>query len=77
MYITFKQIASNKFLMGDGNNKNHSYIGNVLLFRNVFFQTSSMDYTTTDSPDLTMNELVSCKKNALRQKGTGLRLPYG
>ena len=80
VYNLFKQIASNKFLMvGDGNNKKSlAYIGNVVAFLATCISSDVKYglYNYTDSPDLTMNELVShVRKMLLGQEGTGLRLP--
>jgi len=75
------QIASGKFLMvGKGENKKSmAYIGNVIAFLECCIATEKKYsvYNYVDTPDLTMNELVSLVRAKLNGKdGAGLRLPY-
>ena len=75
------QIASGKFLMiGKGENKKSmAYIGNVVAFLVACVDTEQKYglYNYTDTPDLTMNELVSQVRAKLKGKtGVGPRLPY-
>ena len=75
------QIASGKFLMvGKGENKKSmAYIGNVVAFLETCLATREKYglYNYVDTPDLTMNELVSQVRAQLKGKdGVGLRLPY-
>ncbi len=74
------QIASGKFLMvGNGENKKSmTYIGNIVAFLEVCIATEQKYglYNYIDTPDLTMNELVSQVRSKLKGKnGVGLRLP--
>ena len=76
-----KQISSGRFLMvGKGENrKSIAYIGNVVSFLETAVATDQKYgvFNYVDSPDLTMNELVSHVRNTLKGKdGVGLRLPY-
>ena len=75
------QIASGKFLMvGRGENKKSmAYIGNIVAFLEACIVTEQKFgvYNYVDTPDLTMNELVSQVREKLQGKtGVGLRLPY-
>lgn len=75
------QIASGKFLMvGKGENKKSlAYIGNVVAFLESCILTEQRYgiYNYVDTPDFTMNELVSLVRSKLKGKdGVGLRLPY-
>ena len=82
VFNLLNQIASGKFLMvGNGENKKSmAYIGNVVAFLEACVATDQNYgvYNYVDTPDLTMNELVSQVRFYLRGKqGVGLRLPYG
>ncbi|MDA9300081.1 NAD(P)-dependent oxidoreductase [Amylibacter sp.] len=75
------QIASGKFLMvGKGENKKSlAYIGNIVAFLEACISTEQKYgvYNYVDTPDFTMNELVSLVRSKLKGKdGVGLRLPY-
>ena len=81
VYNLLKQIASGKFLMvGAGENKKSmAYIGNVTAFLEACIATDQKYgvYNYVDTPDLSMNELVSQIRGKLNGKvGVGLRLPY-
>jgi nucleoside-diphosphate-sugar epimerase len=81
VYNLLKQIASGKFLMvGKGENKKSmAYIGNIVAFLETCIATDQRYgvYNYVDTPDLTMNELVSQVRAKLKGKnGVGLRLPY-
>ena len=81
VYNLLSQIASGKFLMvGNGKNKKSmAYIGNVVAFLETCIATKEEYglYNYTDTPDLTMNELVSQVRYELKgKKGVGPRLPY-
>ena len=75
------QIASGKFLMvGKGENKKSlAYIGNIVAFLEACISTEQKYgvYNYVDTPDFTMNELVSLVRSKLKGKDdVGLRLPY-
>ena len=81
VYNLLNQIASGKFLMvGKGENKKSmAYIGNIVAFLEASITTDQRYgvYNYVDTPDLTMNELVSQVRAKLKGKtGVGLRLPY-
>ena len=81
VYNLLNQIASGKFLMvGDGNNKKSmAYVGNIVAFleRSLEAKVSYGVFNYVDTPDLTMNELVSQVREKLHDKsGVGPRLPY-
>ena len=81
VYNLFKQISSGKFVMiGKGENKKSmAYIYNVVAFLEVCIFTKKRYgvYNYIDTPDLTMNELVSQIRAELKGKnGVGIRLPY-
>ena len=81
VYNLFNKIASGRFLMiGKGENKKSmAYIGNVVAFIEACISTEQKYglYNYVDTPDLTMNELVSQVQSKLNGKhGVGLRLPY-
>ena len=81
VYNLLNQIASGKFLMvGRGENKKSmAYIGNIVAFLETCVATDQKYgvYNYVDTPDLTMNELVSQVRAQLKgKKGVGLRLPY-
>ena len=81
VYNLLNQIASGKFLMvGRGENKKSmAYIGNIVAFLETCI-ASDREYGVfnyVDTPDLTMNELVSQVRHSLKGKnGVGPRLPY-
>ena len=81
VFNLLNQIASGKFFMvGKGKNKKSmAYIGNVVAFLETCIATDQKYgvYNYVDTPDLTMNELVSQVRAKLKGKeGVGLRLPY-
>ena len=81
VFNLLNQIASGKFLMvGKGENKKSmAYIGNIVAFLETCITTEQTYgvYNYVDTPDLTMNELVSQVRAKLKDKdGVGLRLPY-
>ena len=81
VFNLLNQIASGKFLMvGKGENKKSmAYIGNIVAFLEACIATEQKYgvYNYIDTPDLTMNELVSQVRTKLKGKtGVGLRLPY-
>lgn len=81
VFNLLNQIASGKFLMvGKGENKKSmAYIGNMVAFLETCVATDQKYgvYNYVDTPDLTMNELVSQVRAKLKGKtGVGLRLPY-
>ena len=81
VFNLLNQIASGKFLMvGKGENKKSmAYIGNVVAFLETCIATDQKYgvYNYVDTPDLTMNELVSQVRTKLKGKsGVGPRLPY-
>ena len=56
-----------------------AYIGNIVAFLETCITTEQTYgvYNYVDTPDLTMNELVSQVRAKLKDKdGVGLRLPY-
>ena len=81
VFNLLNQIASGKFLMvGKGENKKSmAYIGNIVAFLETCLVTEQKygTYNYVDTPDLTMNELVSQVRAKLKGKtGVGPRLPY-
>ena len=81
VFNLLNQIASGKFLMvGKGENKKSmAYIGNIVAFLEACIVTDQKYglYNYVDTPDLTMNELVSQVRAKLKGKdGVGPRLPY-
>ena len=81
VFNLLNQIASGKFLMvGEGENKKSmAYIGNIVAFLETCITTEQTYgvYNYVDTPDLTMNELVSQVRAKLKEKnGVGPRLPY-
>jgi nucleoside-diphosphate-sugar epimerase len=81
VFNLLNQIASGKFLMvGKGDNKKSmAYIGNIVAFLETCLATDQKYgvYNYVDTPDLTMNELVSQVRTKLKGKsGVGPRLPY-
>ena len=67
-------------MVGKGKNKKSmAYIGNIVAFLETCVATDHKYgvYNYVDTPDLTMNELVSQVRQTLKDKrGVGLRLPY-
>ena len=81
VFNLLNQIASGKFLMvGKGENKKSmAYIGNIVAFLETCVATQQTYgvYNYVDTPDLTMNELVSQVRAKLKSKeAVGPRLPY-
>lgn len=81
VYNLLSQIASGKFLMvGKGENKKSmAYIGNMVAFLEACISTKRNYgvFNYVDTPDLTMNELVSQVRQTLKgQPGVGLRISY-
>ena len=81
VFNLLNQIASGKFVMvGKGENKKSmAYIGNIVAFLETCIATEERYgvYNYIDTPDLTMNELVSQVRTNLKGKtGVGPRLPY-
>ena len=81
VFNLLNQIASGKFLMvGKGKNKKSmAYIGNIVAFLEACVAADQKFgvYNYVDTPDLTMNELVSQVRAKLKGKeGVGPRLPY-
>jgi len=81
VFNLLNQIASGKFIMvGRGNNKKSmAYIGNIVEFLEACISTDKKYgvFNYVDTPDLTMNSLVSQVRQKLRGKdGVGIRLPY-
>lgn len=80
VYNLLNQIASGKFLMvGKGENKKSmAYIGNIVAFLETCVATNQKYgvFNYVDTPDLTMNELVSYVRAKLTGKTrVGPRLP--
>jgi GlcNAc-P-P-Und epimerase len=81
VFNLLNQIASGKFLMvGDGKNqKSMAYIGNIIAFLEICIAAKHKYglYNYVDTPDLTMNDLVSQVREKLKGTcGVGPRLPY-
>ena len=81
VFNLFNWIASGKFLMvGNGQNKKSmAYVGNVVAFleRCIANKQHYALYNYVDTPDLTMNELVSfVQKNLKGQEYIRFRLPF-
>ncbi len=81
VFNLLNQIASGKFLMvGKGENKKSmAYIGNMVAFLETCIATDQNYgvYNYVDTPDLSMNELVSQVRGKLKGKdGVGPCLPY-
>jgi GlcNAc-P-P-Und epimerase len=81
VFNLLNQIASGKFLMiGKGQNKKSmAYVGNIVAFLETCLATEQKYgvYNYVDTPNLTMNELVSVVRKQLKDKdGVGPRLPY-
>lgn len=81
VFNLLNQIASGKFIMvGDGENKKSmAYVANVTAFLEACIESDHKYalYNYVDTPDLSMNDLVSHVRQTLRGKqGVGMRLPY-
>lgn len=81
VFNLLNQIATGKFLMvGNGENKKSmAYIGNVVAFLEACISSDQTYgvYNYVDTPNLTMNDLVSQVRQTLKNKnGVGPRLPY-
>ena len=81
VFNLLSHIASGKFIMvGRGENKKSmAYIGNVVAFLEACIATDQKYgvYNYSDTPDLTMNELVCRVRERLHNKNNvGPRLPY-
>jgi len=81
VFNLFKQIARGNFMMiGRGENKKSmAYIENVIAFLETCIGTDQKYalYNYIDTPNLTMNDLVSRVRHTLTGKsGVGIRLPY-
>lgn len=81
VFNLMNQIAKGKFLMiGNGENKKSiAYIGNLVAFLEncIFSKQKYAIYNYVDTPDFTMNELVSLVRSELKGKtGVGFRLPF-
>lgn len=81
VFNLFSQISTGKFFMvGNGENKKSmAYIENVVAFLETCISAEKKYgiYNYVDTPDLTMNELVSQVRKKLRgRNGVGFRLPY-
>lgn len=81
VYNLLRQISSGKFMMiGKGENKKSmAYVGNVVSFINNSINQLRKGfhvYNYVDSPDLTMNELVSQVEISLDKKIPPLKMPY-
>lgn len=81
VFNLLNQIASGKFVMvGKGENKKSmAYISNVVAFLDACISSNRRYglFNYVDSPEMTMNELVSqVRYNLHGSKGVGLRLPY-
>ena len=81
VFNLLNQIASGNFLMvGNGENKKSmAYIGNIVAFLEACIAADQKYglYNYVDTPDLTMNELVSLVRYKLKgREGVGPRLPY-
>ena len=81
VYNLLRQISSGKFMMiGKGENKKSmAYVGNVVAFIKYAIQKTNKGYQVynyVDSPDLTMNELVSQVEISLSKKIPSMKMPY-
>jgi nucleoside-diphosphate-sugar epimerase len=81
VYNLLRQIAGGKFMMiGSGQNKKSmAYVGNIVEFIkfNIAELKGYKTYIYTDSPDLTMNELLQLIENVLHKKLPAIKIPYG
>ena len=81
VFNLLNQIASGKFVMvGKGENKKSmAYIGNIVAFLEACIKTTQEfgTYNYVDTPDLTMNNLVSqVRAELIGKNGVGPRIPY-
>jgi GlcNAc-P-P-Und epimerase len=81
VFNLLNQIATGKFLMvGNGKNKKSmAYIGNVVAFLEACVENNEKygNYNYVDTPNFTMNDLVSIVRYKLKgHKGVGFRVPY-
>ena len=81
VFKLLRQIASGKFMMiGRGENKKSmAYVENVTAFLEACIRSEQKYglYNYVDTPDLTMNSLVSYVRQTLCGKiGVGIRIPY-
>lgn len=81
VFNLLKQIASGKFMMiGRGENKKSmAYVENVSAFLEACIESDEKYglYNYVDTPDLSMNDLVSKVRYTLTGRpGVGIRLPY-
>jgi nucleoside-diphosphate-sugar epimerase len=80
VYNLIHQIASGRFMMvGDGRNrKSMAYVGNVAAFLNSLLTEHKPGeiYNYADTPDYSMNELVSSVRDNLGQTRPVFALPY-
>ena len=81
VYNLLRQISSGKFLMiGSGNNKKSmAYVSNVVSFiiNRLKSENNNLSiYNYSDTPDFTMNELVSLIENKLDIKIPNIKIPY-
>lgn len=81
VFNLLKQISSGKFLMvGKGKNKKSmAYVENVVSFIEACILTNTKYglYNYVDTPDLTMNELVShVRSKLLGKSGVGPQIPF-
>lgn len=81
VFNLLNQIAKGKFFMvgGGTNKKSMAYVGNIVAFLETCVATNQQYgvYNYVDTPDLTMNELVSMVRHKLKNKeGVGFRVPY-
>ena len=81
VFNLLNQIVSGNFLMvGKGENKKSmAYIGNVVAFLEACVASKQKYgvYNYVDTPDLTMNELVSYVRFKLKEKNNvGVRIPF-
>lgn len=80
VYNLLHQISCGRFLMvGSGRNrKSMAYVGNVVAFVEHLLANSKagiQTYNYTDSPDMSMNELVACVQDTLKRHTPSIRIP--
>ena len=80
VYNLLNQICSGRFaVIGNGSNKKSmAYVGNVVNFIDYTINNSKPSYEVynyTDTPDLSMNELVSFVQNELSLKLPSIKIP--
>ena len=81
VYNLLKQISSGKFLMiGKGNNKKSmAYVGNIVALIKDRILKNTVGYEVfnyVDTPDFTMNELVSQVEKSLDKHIPSVKFPY-